>query len=178
MTKEHLNVGLVQVYTGDGKGKTTAALGQSLRAIGRGLDVYMAQFIKGQETGELFAVAMLSPHLIIRQFGLGRFIIGRGPDDEELAMARHGWTELLEAMHSGQYDIIILDEISHAVHLELIELDHVLQAIKQRPRHIEMILTGRNMPAAILETADLITEMVAVKHPYDQGIQVRRGIEF
>ena len=178
MAKEHLDKGLVQVYTGDGKGKTTAALGQSLRAIGRGLKVYMAQFVKGQETGELLSAARLAPHLVIRQFGLGKFIIGREPSQEELVLAHSGWVELREVVDNGQYDIVILDEISHAVRIGLIDLDLVLQMMAKRPRHVELILTGRNMPTAVIEAADLVTEMVAIKHPYDRGIQVRRGIEF
>lgn len=178
MVRERLNMGLVQVYTGDGKGKTTAALGQALRAIGRGLNVYMAQFVKGQETGELSAAAMLSPHLVIRQFGLGRFIIGRAPNTEELAMAQQGWTEVVNAIQSDQYDIIILDEISHGIRVGLINLELVLQIINKRPRHIELILTGRNMPTEITDAADLVTEMVALKHPFDQGVESRKGIEF
>lgn len=175
---EHLDLGLVQVYTGDGKGKTTAALGQALRAVGRGLRVYMAQFIKGQETGELLAAKRLAPDFMIRQFGSGKFITGREPSQGELEMAKAGWTEIRKVVDSGQYDIVILDEISHAIRVGLIGLEEVEELLNQRPRQIELILTGRRMPPDLIEAADLVTEMVAVKHPYDRGIKVRRGIEF
>lgn len=178
VTREHLGLGLVQVYTGDGKGKTTAALGQLFRAVGRGLNVYMAQFLKGQETGEVLAAARFIPQLIIRQFGLGRFIVGREPNPEELALARAGWEEIREVIASGQYDIVVLDEISHAVRVGLIEPEMVLRMLEERPGPVELILTGQDMPPSLLEAADLVTEMVAVKHPYDRGIPARKGIEF
>lgn len=175
---EHLNLGLVQIYTGNGKGKTTAALGQALRATGRGLRVYMAQFIKGQETGELMAVERLAPDFVIRQFGLGKFIRGQEPSREDLEMAKAGWMEVNQVVNGGQYDLVILDEISHAIRVGLIELEEVLALLALRPEHVEMILTGRNMPEDLIQSADLVTEMLAVKHPYDQGIPMRKGIEF
>lgn len=174
----HLDLGLVQVYTGDGKGKTTAALGQALRAVGQGLTVYMAQFIKGQETGELLAAKRLAPDLTIRQFGLGKFIAGREPSPEELEMAQAGWAEIARSVDSGEYDIVILDEISHAIRVGLIGVEQVLEMLNRRPRQLEVILTGRGMPRDLIEIADLVTDMVAVKHPYEQGIRVRKGIEF
>ena len=178
VANRHLDLGLVQVYTGNGKGKTTAALGQALRAIGRGLTVYMAQFIKGQETGELLAVERLAPDFTIRQFGSGKFIVQREPSQDERDLARTGWLEIVKVVDDGQHDIVILDDISHAIRVGLIELEQVLQLIAQRPRGVEIILTGRSMPRELLEAADLVTDMVAIKHPYDQGIQVRKGIEF
>lgn len=175
---ERLDLGLVQIYTGNGKGKTTAALGQALRATGRGLRVYMAQFIKGQETGELLAVERLAPDFVIKQFGLGKFIKGRQPSQEELDVAKAGWTEVMQVVTRGEYDLVILDEISHAIRVGLIDLEEVLALLAQRPGHVEMILTGRSMPADLIQVAALVTDMVAVKHPYDQGIPMRKGIEF
>lgn len=174
----HLDLGLVQVYTGDGKGKTTAALGQALRAVGRGLKVYMAQFIKGQETGELLVAKRLAPDFVIRQFGLGKFITGREPSSEELEMAKAGWAEITRVADSGEYDIVILDEISHAIRVGLIRIEQVLELLDRRPKQLEVILTGRRMPGELTEVADLVTDMVAVKHPYDRGIRMRKGIEF
>jgi len=174
----HLDKGLVQVYTGEGKGKTTAALGQALRAIGRGLRVYMAQLLKGQETGELLSAKKLEPYLTIHQFGSGLFIVGRDPNPEELAMAKAAWAEICRIVGSGEHDIVILDEISHAVQLGLIECGQVLQLLVQKPGYVELILTGRDMPEELIDAADLVTEMVALKHPYDRGVAVRKGIEF
>lgn len=175
---KHLDLGLVQVYTGNGKGKTTAALGQALRATGGGLKVYMAQFIKGQETGELLAAERLAPDFLIRQFGLGKFIKGRKPSQQDLEAAKVGWTEVSQVVTGGQYDLVILDEISHAIRVGLIGLEQVLTLLAQRPEHVEMILTGRNMPEALIQVANLVTDMVAVKHPYDHGIPMRKGIEY
>jgi cob(I)alamin adenosyltransferase len=151
----HLDLGLVQVYTGDGKGKTTAALGQALRAVGRGLKVYMAQFIKGQETGELLVAKRLAPDFVIRQFGLGKFITGREPSSEELEMAKAGWAEITRVADSGEYDIVILDEISHAIRVGLIRIEQVLELLDRRPKQLEVILTGRRMPGELTEVADL-----------------------
>ncbi|NLK07108.1 MAG: cob(I)yrinic acid a,c-diamide adenosyltransferase [Firmicutes bacterium] len=176
--RPHLDFGLIQVYTGDGKGKTTAALGQALRAAGRGLKVFMAQFMKGQQTGELLIAPKLSPQLVIKQYGSGEFIIGREPSAEEQALAQMALFEFKEALHSGEYDILILDEISHAIQLGLVGLKDVLGMLKRRPNYVELILTGSGMPKEIIRHADLVTEMIAVKHPYEQGIEARMGIEF
>lgn len=178
MSKPRLKKGLVQVYTGDGKGKTTAAMGQALRAIGRGLRVYVGQFIKGRETGEMLALQRLQPNIIFRQFGSGKFIRDRRPDPEELAAASQAWNEIISVVDNGEFDMVILDEISHAVRTGLIELEKVKEVIVSRPSHVELILTGRNMPQELIELADLVTEMVAVKHPLDRGVPARKGIEF
>ena len=173
----HLDFGLVQVYTGNGKGKTTAALGQALRAVGRGLKVYMAQFIKGQESGEHLAAQWL-PDLSISQLGSGEFIINREPTREELALAQAGWSEISHVVQSGRYDVVLLDEIRHAVKVSLIGLQQVLELVSRRPQHVEIILTGRDMPAELIAAADLVTEMCCVRHPYDRGVKVRKGIEY
>ncbi|NLA57817.1 MAG: cob(I)yrinic acid a,c-diamide adenosyltransferase [Firmicutes bacterium] len=173
-----LDFGLVQVYTGDGKGKTTAALGQALRAVGRGLRVYMAQFIKGQESGEHLAAQRLCSYLTISQLGTGEFIINREPTEEELALAQAGWSEISQVVQRGGYDLVILDEISHAVKVGLITIEQVLGLISKRPKHVEMILTGRDMQAELIAAADLVTEMRCVRHPYDRGLKVRKGIEY
>jgi len=173
-----LDFGLVQVYTGDGKGKTTAALGQALRALGRGLRVYMAQFIKGQESGEHLAAQRLTPGLTITQLGTGEFIIDRKPTTEELALAEAGWSEICRVVGDGSCDVVILDEISHAVKVGLISVERVLELVNKRPKHVEIILTGRDMPVELIAAADLVTEMRCIKHPYQQGVKVRKGIEY
>jgi len=174
----HLEFGLVQVYTGDGKGKTTAALGQALRAVGRELKVYMAQFIKGQESGEHWAAPRLAPQLTISQLGTGEFIINREPTREELALAEAGWSEVCQAVNGGSYDLVILDEISHAVEVGLIQAERVVDLISGRPKHVEIILTGRSMPPELVAVAGLVREMRLVRHPYDRGVKVRKGIEY
>lgn len=176
---EHLKRGLIQVYTGDGKGKTTAALGLALRAAGWGLKTHFIQFLKGgKATGEIRAVEPLQPNLVVSQFGSGRFIIGRQPDEEEKALARNGLAAAGMDFASHSYDLIVLDEISHAVNLGLVVLEDVMTLLAQKPPEVEVVLTGRNMPPAIIELADLVTEMVPIKHPMDRGIEARRGIEY
>ncbi|MDH5450910.1 MAG: cob(I)yrinic acid a,c-diamide adenosyltransferase [Candidatus Bathyarchaeota archaeon] len=173
-----LEQGLVQVYTGNGKGKTSAAFGLALRAIGRGLKVYVIQFIKGGfDYGELHVVQHL-PNLEIKAFGRGKFVTQMPPTEEDVKLATQAF-ELAETMVSGgKYDIVILDEINVALHLKLIELDKVIYLIKKKPKHVELVLTGRNAPPTVLEVADLVTEMKEVKHPYTKGTPPREGIEY
>lgn len=169
-------VGLVQIYTGSGKGKTTAALGLALRAAGHGLRTYIGQFLKGRSTGELKASQLLKPYLTIEQFGEIGFA-GKA-DPRQVALARQGLRRVRDVLASDEYDIIVLEEISVALDLELIALEDVLALLEERPSHVELILTGRGAPQELISRADLVTEMVAVKHPYDQGIEARAGIEF
>ncbi|MGB9676045.1 MAG: cob(I)yrinic acid a,c-diamide adenosyltransferase [Candidatus Bathyarchaeales archaeon] len=169
--------GLVQVYTGNGKGKTTAAFGLALRAIGRGLKVYVIQFIKGGfDYGELYIVDKL-PNLTLKAFGRGKFIVDK-PSSEDIKSAEEALSLAESVVKSGEYDIVILDEINVALKLKLISLERVLELIKNKPKHVELVLTGRYAPNEIIEVADLVTEMKEVKHPYNKGCQARRGIEF
>jgi len=170
--------GTVQVYMGDGKGKTTAALGLALRAAGRGLRTYMAQFLKAQPTGEIEAAKKLAPLIRIEQFGRQGFItIKEGPGDEDRERAAAGLARAREAMLSGEYRIVVLDEVSTAVHFKILPERDVLNLIDRRPAGVELVLTGRYAPASFIERADLVTEMTPVKHYFDRGVKAREGIE-
>ncbi len=170
-------MGLVQVYTGDGKGKTTAALGLALRAAGHGLRTYIGQFLKGRPTGELKAAKLLEPYLTIEQFGEADFVLTRG-DPRQAALARRGLQRIRQILASGEYDIVVLEEINVALELELIPLEDVLALMEERPSEVELVLTGRGAPQELISRADLVTEMVAIKHPYQRGVKARLGIEF
>jgi len=169
-------LGLVQVYTGDGKGKTTAALGLALRAAGRGYRVFIGQFMKAQDCGELHSLARLAPEIVIEQFGRPEFVVGPARP-EDVAAAQRGLARICEVMASGEYPIVILDEVCVALHFKLLDLTEVLALLDERPVGIELVLTGRRAPQELLDRADLVTEMRQIKHPYEQGIGARRGIE-
>lgn len=169
--------GLVQVYTGDGKGKTTAALGLALRAAGHGLRVYFGQFMKGVPYGELGALAQL-PIITVKQFGSDRWTHRDEVTLEDRAMARAGLQACAEALHSGKYEVVVLDEVNVAVAWGLLPVDRVVELVSTKPVRVELILTGRYAPPRILETADLVTEMGNVKHPFSLGLTSRQGIEF
>jgi cob(I)alamin adenosyltransferase len=169
--------GLVQIYTGDGKGKTTAALGLALRAAGRGLKVFIAQFAKGMFYGELEALKRFAPQITLRQYGR-RCFIENEPTEEDLRLAREGWMEILEILDRCEYDLLVLDEIGIALHYKLISLDEVSGLIRKKPDTLELILTGRKIPETLFEQAALVTEMREIKHPYNAGIQARKGIEY
>jgi cob(I)alamin adenosyltransferase len=171
-------IGYVQVYTGNGKGKTTAALGLALRAAGHGMRTYFGQFLKGQHYGELEAAEKLSPLLRFERFGREGFLhITDGPDDEDIRLAREGLRKCREAMLSGRYDIVVLDEINTAVLLKVLTVEEVLGLINEKPEAVELVLTGRGAPEAVIHRADLVTEMRDIKHYYDRGVKAREGIE-
>lgn len=173
-----LERGLVQVYTGNGKGKSSAAFGLALRAIGRGLKVYIIQFIKGGfDYGELYLVDKL-PNLTLKAFGRGKFVTAKPPEKEDVKLAEEAFQLAKEVVESGKYDIVILDEINVALNLKLVSLEKVLQLIKNKPKHVELILTGRYAPNEIIDIADLVTEMREVKHPFNRGYEARKGIEY
>ncbi|MBM4307836.1 MAG: cob(I)yrinic acid a,c-diamide adenosyltransferase [Deltaproteobacteria bacterium] len=170
--------GLVQVYTGNGKGKTTASLGLALRAAGHGFKVFVIQFMKGNiQYGELESAKKLSPHLTIRQMGRETFVSKTNPDPVDIEWAQKGFALAKEVIASGDYDIVILDEINVAVDYGLIPLSDLLQLIDSKPATVELILTGRNAKPEIIEKADLVTEMVERKHYYKKGVKSREGIE-
>ncbi len=170
--------GYIQVYTGNGKGKTTAALGLALRAAGYKHKVYIGQFLKGQEYGELLSAKKLSPYITIEQFGRKGFIhVTKDPDEEDIKRAKRGLKKCLEAMLSRKYRIIILDEINVAVDLNLITEEEVHEFLDKRPEDVEIILTGRYAPPSFLKRADLVTEMKEKKHYYKKGVKAREGIE-
>jgi len=170
--------GYIQIYTGNGKGKTTAALGLALRAAGHGYKVYMGQFLKGQLYGELLSVKKLAPLITIQQFGRKGFIhVTKDPDEEDIKRAKRGLMKCLDAMISQKYRIIILDEINVAVYFHLITEEEVHRFLDQKPEGIEVILTGRYAPSSFLKRADLVTEMKEKKHYYKKGVMGREGIE-
>ena len=177
-TGKRLEKGLTQVYTGNGKGKTSAAFGLALRAIGRGLKVYVIQFIKGGfDYGELYVVKQL-PNFKMAAFGRGKFITEMPPTEQDVKLAREALDLAQEVVSGGEYDIIVLDEINVALNLRLIGVDQVIHLIKNKPKHVELILTGRYAPPEVIEVADLVTEMREIKHPYTRGISPREGIEY
>ncbi len=173
--------GLVIVHTGSGKGKTTAAIGLAVRAWGQGLRVLILQFIKGGwKYGELKALQKFSPQMEIRQLGEG--FTQRGSDqakrERDCAAAAAALQTAIEAMHSGTWDMIILDEINYAVKFGLVEEAQVLSLLEQKPSSLHLVLTGREARPAIIAQADLVTEMTEIKHPYAAGIKAQAGIEF
>ena len=172
----HWERGCVQVYTGDGKGKTTAALGLALRAAGAGLHVFIAQFMKGVHSSELDALQRYSDFITLKQYGCGR-LIHKEPEPEEIEAAKKGLAEARAAIASGQYDVVILDEANAAVHFGLFDVEDLLALLDVRPEQVELVITGRKAPAELIERADLVTEMREVKHYYAQGVAARRGIE-
>ena len=175
---ERLGRGFVHVYTGDGKGKTTAALGLAMRAAGHGLMVEIFQFMKGNILyGELVSARILSPYVKIRQVGRETFVNRENIAPEDLRLARQGWEEAKEVILRRKADIVILDEINCAMDFNLIPVMEVLEVIRVKPYDIELVLTGRNAPAEIIKAADLATEMLQIKHYYFEGVEARTGIE-
>jgi cob(I)alamin adenosyltransferase len=173
-----LRRGYVQVYTGNGKGKTTAALGLALRAAGSGFRTYIGQFCKGQKYGELESIKMLSPFVTIEQFGRKSFMHVKDPaDPADVRMARRGLARSRAAMLSGRYEIVVLDEILIALFFHLLGEDEVLALLDERPDGVELVLTGRYAPASIIRRAGLVTEMKERKHYYAKGVEARIGIE-
>ncbi len=172
-----LTKGLVEVFTGDGKGKTSAALGTVVRALGHGLRVYIAFFMKGNfPYGEQKFLAQI-PNVTLATFGHEHFVDPNNVKEEEKAEARRALEAARQAMLSGNYDIVILDEVNVATAWKLIDLEEVIKLIKDKPEKVELILTGRYAHPKLVELADLVTEMVKVKHPYDKGILSRKGID-
>ena len=165
------------VHTGDGKGKTTAALGLALRAFGAGLRVLILQFIKGGQTyGELEALKNFSPQIQIKQCGLG--FTSQGDKVEHKKIAEETLQLAKKEILSGNWDLIILDEINYAVKFDLISETEMLELVKLKPRELHLLLTGRNATEKLIELADLVTEMKLIKHPFNAGIKAQRGIEF
>ncbi len=170
--------GLVQVFTGDGKGKTTAALGAILRAAGHGLNIFIIFFIKGHYAYGEFSTLSKLPNVKIAAFGLRRFFTSTDIDPEEKKQAEAALAVAREAICSGRYDLVVLDEVNVALDYQLIGMDDVINLIKEKPSHVELILTGRHADSRLIEIADLVTEMVKVKHPFDKGVKARKGIEY
>jgi cob(I)alamin adenosyltransferase len=173
-----LERGYVQVYTGDGKGKTTAALGQAFRASGHDLKVFMILFMKGNiEYGELKTAERLAPFVELRQMGRETFVSKDNPDPVDIQWATDALALAKKTVEEGKHDVVILDEVNVALDFKLIDLEDVLEIIRLKPEHMELILTGRYAPDEIIQAADLVTEMKLVKHYYDEGVDARVGIE-
>ena len=168
--------GFIHIYTGEGKGKTTAALGLALRAAGAGLRVGLFQFLKVGDYSEIKALRRLSPPVHVAQFGTGRFVRGR-PTAEDRAMAARGLEAVRAALSGAAYDIVVLDEINVAGALGLVDTAEVLARLQLREPRVEVVRTGRNAPADWCEAADLVTVMQAVKHYFQSGVTARIGIE-
>ncbi len=167
--------GMVHVYTGNGKGKTTAALGLALRAVGAGKKVFIAQFVKGMKYSELNSLAKID-NIDVKQYGLDCFIV-KEPKEEDIEAARKGLEESAEILKNSEYDIVILDEANIAVYFELFSIEELIEIIENRNESIEVIITGRYADPMLIDFADLVTEMREVKHYYLQGIEARTGIE-
>lgn len=168
--------GYVQVYTGNGKGKTTAAIGLSVRAAGAGLNVFIAQFIKMGEYSEIKSLKKFSDRITIKQFGRGKFIKG-APSEEDMEAAQKGLHAVRVALLSGKYDIIILEEGNVAASIGLLSTDDIIHLIDRKPEHVEIVITGRNASQEIIDKADLVTEMKDIKHYFNKGVAARTGIE-
>lgn len=178
MTDEKMTweTGYIEVYTGDGKGKTTAAFGLAMRAAGAGLKVFIAQFVKGMRYSEIEALDRFSDLITVKQYGLGCFI-RKEPTDEDIKAGKCGLAEALKEMASGKYKVVILDEVNIAVFFRLFSADDLLTFMDQKPLGVELVITGRRADQKIIEKADLVTEMREVKHYYQQGVIARKGIE-
>jgi cob(I)alamin adenosyltransferase len=173
-----LRRGLVQIFTGDGKGKTSAAIGAVIRALGHGLRVYVAFFMKGDHpSGERNILSQL-PNVTMESFGAGGLVDPANIKPEEKEQAKRGLSAASKAMLSGNYDLVVLDELNLAVAWNLVELDEVLKLIDDKPEGVELILTGRRADSKLIKSADLVTEMLKIKHPYDNGVAARKGIEY
>ncbi len=171
--------GLIQVYTGDGKGKTTAAFGLAIRAAGRGLKVAIVQFLKTDVTGELFSIEKIGEIKFIRVNTNSKFTWEM--NDEELtalaAETKEGFNTARKLAQSNEYDLLIMDEFIHSIHKEYVEKEEVIRFLKNRPLGLEVVMTGRNAPDWLIEIADLVTEMKCIKHPMQEGVPARIGIE-
>jgi cob(I)alamin adenosyltransferase len=172
--------GLIIVNTGPGKGKTTAAMGTALRAAGNGMKVLMLQFLKGSwHYGELDAVKAFGDNFIMKQMGRGFVKVGGAETDpEDIRMVEHAWQEASEAIISGKWDLVVLDEINYAISYGMLDPAKVVEVLKRRPEMVHVILTGRNAHPTIIEVADTVTEMRQVKHAYEKGVEAQRGIEY
>lgn len=171
-----MNRGYIHIYTGDGKGKTTAALGLALRAAGAGKKVFIAQFVKSMEYSEWKALKYLEDFVDIALYGHGCFIT-KAPEQEDISAARQGLHDIQRILISKKYDVVILDEITIALYYNLLSLADVTTLLKEKPYETELVLTGRYAPEEIIELADLVTEMKEIKHYYQQGVLSREGID-
>ena len=173
-----LSKGYIHIYTGNGKGKTTSAFGQALRAVGQGYKVFIIQFMKGRSYGECVAAEKYLPRLTVHRSGLDSFVMKNNPAPVDIELARQGLNLAKQALTSGKYQMVILDEINVALDFKLIPLEEVIELIRTKPAAADLVLTGRYAPAELIELADTVSDVREVKHHYAQGIKERAGIEF
>ena len=169
--------GYIQIYTGNGKGKTTAAFGLALRAAGAGLKVFIGQFIKGKLYHEIEIINKCPGDITVKQYGLGCFIVNE-PTDDDIKAARNGLAEIKKIIKENKYDLVVLDEVNIALYYNLFKVDELIEILNNRPEKLEVVLTGRYAPQKLIEYADLVTEMKEIKHYYNKGIDARKGIEY
>jgi len=172
-----LEKGLIHVYTGTGKGKTTAAIGLGVRAAGDGLKVVMIQFMKGRRYSELDALEQI-PNFTVVQFGRDEFVSKEKPKQIDIDLAQKGLAYAMEIIHKQSYDVVILDEINVALEFRLIRLQDVLQLLTEKPESVELVLTGRYASSEIMKQADVVSEILEIKHPYQKGVLSRKGIDW
>jgi cob(I)alamin adenosyltransferase len=168
---------MIHLYTGDGKGKTTAALGLALRAAGAGWRVFIGQFVKGMPYSEIELIRQRIPEISILQYGRGCFIYDN-PNAEDIEAARSGLSDIGAKIAGGAYDLVVLDEVCIALHYQLFSLDELVEVLNGRPPAIEIVLTGRKAPPELVNIADLVTDMREIKHYYARGVNARKGIEY
>jgi cob(I)alamin adenosyltransferase len=169
--------GLIHVYTGNGKGKTTAAIGLGIRATGDGLRVCMIQFMKGRRYSELDALQHVKNFTVV-QFGRDEFVSKIKPEQIDIDLAKKGFEHAKSILQKGEYDLVILDEINVAIDFHLVQLKDVLQLLKEKPESVELVLTGRYAPPELIQYADVVSEILEIKHPYQKGVQSRKGIDW
>ncbi|MDD3049908.1 MAG: cob(I)yrinic acid a,c-diamide adenosyltransferase [Candidatus Cloacimonetes bacterium] len=177
MSEAELMKGYIHIYTGNGKGKTTAAFGLALRAAGAGRKIFIAQFAKGMTYLEIEAVRKFIPSITIKQYGLDCFIIN-SPTSADIEIARKGISELQDIVSGNHYNMVIMDEINIALYYNLFSVETVINLLAAKPEEMEIILTGRYAPSELIELADLVTDMQELKHYYRTGVEARKGIEF
>ncbi len=167
----------IHVYTGNGKGKTTAAFGLALRAVGAGMKIFIGQFVKGKTYNENVAIVRYLKNIRVKQYGLGCFIVNT-PTEDDIKAARKGLDEMSKIIRKGKYDLVIMDEVNIALYYKLIDIEDLLEIIKNKPEHVELVLTGRYAPQELIDKADLVTEMKEIKHYYRESVEARKGIEY
>ena len=172
-----LKKGFIHVYTGPGKGKTTAAIGLGIRAAGAGLKVYMIQFMKGRRYSEINTIEKI-PNFTLIQFGRDEFVSKENPEQIDIDLAKKGFIHADNIINNGKYDLVILDEINVVIDYNLIPLNKLIKLIENKPENIELVLTGRYAHPEISKLAHVVTEMLEIKHPYQKGITARKGIDF
>ncbi|AOY76345.1 cob(I)yrinic acid a,c-diamide adenosyltransferase [Clostridium formicaceticum] len=180
MVEKRLEKGLIHIYTGNGKGKTTAAIGQGVRTAGGGFKVLMVQFLKGDDTGELHSIKKLSPNFELIRFAATNKFYFRLTEEEKVEVKKsvlQGLEMIKRCLKAESYNLIIMDEIMAVIYNNVIDLEEVREILLSKPHYIEMILTGRKAPEPLIDLADYVTEMTMMKHPFEKGIGARKGIE-